>query len=224
MNTEMAKQFSQTQKTIFFIMAAAGFILAELSDRILHFFMPIGSALAHSSAILSVLGHLILIAAFTVTISAYIRHARTHNLTKKKIIVIVLCLLWPAIMIVLNFKVYSSWRNFYQYVDTTSAEMDQKVVSKMNSEPTGQKKSRLSYLHAQHVYHFEGRITEYESPEGKALSYAPNAEDDEARRLVTFSQTHNRSNKIVMTVSSVLYLLSFLGIIYFGFFAKTKTQ
>jgi small-conductance mechanosensitive channel len=220
MNSETTKQFSKTQKTGFFIMAASGFILAELSDRILHLFMPIGPDLARSSAILSVLGHLILIVAFTFTISAYIRHARTHNLANKKIIVMVLCLLWPAMMIVLNFKVYSSWRDFYQYVDTTSAEMDQKVVSKMNSEMTGQKKSRLSYLHAQHIYHFEGRITGYQSPEGNALSYTPNAEDEEARRLVTFSQAHNKSNKIVMTMSSILYLLSFLGIIYFGFFAK----
>jgi len=185
--------------------------------------MPIGPALAHSSAILSVLGHLILIAAFTFTISAYIRHACIHDLTKKKIFTIALCLLWPAINDCAQFQSIFFMRDFYQYVDTTSAEMEQKVVNKMNLETTGQKKSKLSYLHAQHIYHFEGRITDYQSSEGKSLSYSPNADDEEARRLVTFSQAHNKSNKMVMTVSSVLYLLSFLTIIYFGFFAKQKS-
>jgi hypothetical protein len=223
MSNEKTNNMTKTQKYSFIAVAILGFVLAEASDRILNLFIPIGPDLAFTSAILRVLGNIILACSFAFAISSYIRHARTVGLTRKKVIIIGLCLLWPAIMIVLNVKTYSAWRDFYQYVDTTSVEMDTKLVSKMNSELTGQKKSKLSYLHAQHIYHYEGRITEYQSPEGRALSYIPNAEDEEPRRLVTFSQAHNKSNRITMATSTVLYLISFLGIIYFGFFAKTKT-
>jgi hypothetical protein len=221
---DLTDNFTQKQKIAFLVVAILGFVLAEASDGILRLFIPIGPDLARASAICRILGNIILTVGLTFAISMYIRHARFSGLTRNKIIFIVLCLLLPVIMIVLNYKTYSAYRDFYQYIDTTSAEIESGLVNKMNNELPGQKKSRMSYLHAQGVYRYEGRIIEYQSPEGDGVFYTPNVEDQKARQLITFGQAHNESNKTVMILSSVLYLLSFLGICYFGLIAKTKTR
>jgi hypothetical protein len=211
------------QQMAFFLVLILGFILAEASDRILSVFIPTGPDLAHASAIFRVLGNFVLIVGFTGAISIYIRHVRDIGFTKIRVIVITLCLLWPAIMVVTSFKTYFAWKDFYQYVNTTSAASDGELVNKMNKALTGKKKSRISYLHAQYIYQHEGKITEYQSPEGATVSYTPNSEDEEARGLITYGKAHNSSNKIVAIISSTFYLVSLLSICYFGFLVKAKT-
>jgi hypothetical protein len=215
---------TKTQRNAFISSAVLGFVLAYFSDKILYIFIPSGSSLALTSAVLRVLGHIILAASFAFSISIYIRHARIGSLTKRKIIIIALWLLWPVVMIAFNYAVYSSYKEFYQYMDKTFSDSDRNFTSKMNTELPGEKKSRMTYIHAQSIYRHQGKITEYQSLTGTAISYIPSEEDIEVRRSITFMQAHNNSLGYVMMSSSIAYLLSFLGMIYFGFAEKPGSQ
>lgn len=198
------------------------FFLTEKSDWVLHFFMPIGPSLARGMTICRILGHIIISVAFVLATTHYIKNARKSDLVKKKFAGIVVLMLWPAIMMILSFSTYSAWRNFYHYLDTTSAETESTLVAKMESLQPGQKKSVVSHLHAQHIYRYKGKITEYQSAEGFPVSYVPDEQDSEARRIITFHRAHNDSNRTVMIGTLILYGLSYLWVAYFGFIVPVR--
>jgi hypothetical protein len=224
MTNENPSNLTRTQKMAVLAGAISGFIFVYFSDWILYFFIPIGPALALISAVFRVLGHVILAVSFTFAISMYIKHARSTGLTKKKVIIITVWLLWPAVMITLNYKTYSSFKEAYQDMETTFSDTDRALAHKMNTTPPGEKKSIMTYLHAQSIYRHEGRITEYESPAGEAISYVPDKEDREVSRSVTFMRAHNNSLNADVISSCIVYLMSFLGMIYLGLASNTEPR
>jgi hypothetical protein len=215
---------TKTEKTIFIAGGILGFILVYFADRILNAFLPSGPSLVVTGAILRVFGHIILAVSFAFAISRYIRRARLAGLTKRKVTIVSVLLLLPAIMIVLNYMTYSAFKDFYQYMDTTFSNSDREFTNKINATLPGEKKSRMTYVQAQSIYRNEGRITAYQSPEGTPIPYVPDKEDLEVRRSLAFIQAHNDSLKPVMIASSASYFLSLLGILYFGFRSEGPTS
>jgi len=219
------KKYSRTQTIALSFLGIAGFILAEKSDWILHFFMPIGPELVRAMTICRILGHLIISLGLAFAATKYIKDAKKSDVTRRKIVYIAFLLLWPAVMMIFSFIYYSSWRNFYQYLDTTSSEAESTFVAKMNATQPGQKKSAMEHLHAQHIYQYEGKITEYQSSSGLSVSYVPVEQDTEARRVITTNRALDHSNKIVMKSTMLLYAFSYIWILFFGFvIPKRKTR
>jgi hypothetical protein len=218
------KRYSRTQTIAISILGIAGFLLAEKSDWVLHFFMPIGPELVRRMTICRILGHLILAVGLAFAATKSLKDVRKVDRTRMKLAYTLLLLLLPAIMMTFNYAYYSSWRNFYQYLDTTSAETESKFVAKINATPPGPKKSTMSHLHAQYIYQYEGKITEYQSATGLSLSYMPDEQDNEARRLITTNRALDHSNKIVMKSTMILYGLSYIWIFYFGFISAKRND
>ena len=218
------KKHSRSQTIAISLLAMAGFILAEKSDWVLRFFMPIGPELVKGMTICRILGHLIISVGLALAATKAIKDARKGDLTRMKIAYIVFLLLWPAIMMAINFAYYSSWRNFYQYLDTTSTETESNFVAKINAMQPGQKKSTMEHLHAQYIYRYEGKITQYQSPSRLSASYIPDEQDTEARRLITTNRALDHSNKIVMVSSMILYGFSYIWIFFFGFIAPKRNN
>jgi len=223
-SNEMTNYMTKTEKIIFIAGAIFGFILVYFADRILYVFLSSGPGLAVASAVLRVFGHIVLAVSFAFATSRYIRQARKDGLNKRKIVIITAWLLWPAIMVALNYANYSALRDFYLYLETTFSNTDRDFTNKIKATLPGEKKSRMTYVQAQSIYRHEGRITEYQSPAGTPISYVPDKEDLEVRRSLAFMQAHNDSLKPVMILSSVAYLLSFLGMLCFGFRSEGPTS
>ncbi len=215
---------TKTEKTIFIAGGILGFILVYFADRILYAIFPSGPGLAVAGAILRVLGHIILAVSFAFAISRHIRRARLAGLTKRKVIIVSVSLLLPVIMIVLNYMTYSAFKDFYQYMETTFSNTDREFTNKINTTLPGEKKSRMTYVQAQSIYRHEGRITDYQSPDGSPIPYVPDKEDLEVRRSLAFMQAHNESLRPVMIASSAAYFLSLLGMLYFGFRSEVPTS
>ncbi len=219
------KRYSKTQTVAISLLGIAGFILAEKSDWVLNFFMPIGPELVRGMTICRILGHLIISVGLAFAATKSISDARKSDLTRTKIAFIVILLLLPGMMMTFNYKYYSSRRNFYQYLETTSTETENIFVAKIDAIKPGQKKSAMARLHAQYVYRYEGKITEYQSPSGLPVSYMPDDQDAEARRLITTNRALDHSNKIVMISTMILYGLTYIWIFFFGYIApKRKTR
>ncbi len=220
------KSFYMTKREKFILIAGAllGFVLVNFSGKILYAFMACRPSLAYVDSALRVLGHLVLAVSFAFATSRYIQHARISGLTKKKIVIIAASLILPAIMIALNYATYSSLKGFYQYMDTTLSKSDEDLAKKINATQSREKKSKMTYVHAQSVYRDKGEIIEYQSPTGTAILYVPDKEDMEVRCSMAYLQTHSRSLNYVIISSSIAYLLSFLGMLYFGFRSEGPTS
>ena len=221
MNSD-AKEYSRSQTTAISLVVVAGFILAERSDWILRFFMPIGPELVRWMTICRILGHLIASVGLAFAAAKFISEARKSDLTRTKIAFIIFLLLLPGIMMAFNYAYYSSWRGFYQYLDTTSTETENTFVAKMNALKPSQKKSAMTRLHAQYIYRHEGKITEYQSPSGLPVSYIPDEQDAEAQRVITTNRDFDSSNRIVMISTMILYGLTYVWIFFLGYLAPKR--
>ena len=224
MVNDETNNMTKTEKAIFISGGILGFILAYFADRILYAFLPIGPGIAVAGAIARVLGHIVLAVSFAFATSRYIRRARLAGLTKRKVTIVSVLMLLPVIMIALNYMTYSAFKDFYQYMETTFSNTDREFTNKIDATLPGEKKSRMTYVQAQSIYRHEGRITDYQSPEGAPIPYVPDKDDMEVRRSLAFMQAHNESLKPVMIASSTAYFLSFLGMLYFGFRSEGPTS
>jgi hypothetical protein len=224
MGNEKSIYMTKSEKVKFIAGGVSGFVLVNFSGKILYAFMNCKPGLAHVDSGLRILGHIFLAVSFAFAISRYISHARIAGLTKRKIAIITSLLILPVILLALNYATYSSTKGFYQYMDATLSKSDGDLVNKIDVTPPGEKKSRMTYVHAQSVYRDKGDIIEYQSPTGTSILYAPDKEDMEVRCSIAYLQTHSRSLNYVMISSSIAYLLSFLGMLYFGFRSEGPTS
>jgi hypothetical protein len=179
--------------------------------------MPVGRDMAITWGILQILGNIIMAMCFTIAISLYVRRSCVGRFSRKKIILIILCMLYPLLMIGMNYKAYFAYKEFYHATETARAESQRQLINTMKKESSRQKKSRMTYLYAQGIYRYEGRITAYTSPLGKKVSYSPYKEDEEARRLISFDQAHKNSIKFITITNVISWSLALLGIYAFGF-------
>lgn len=206
-----------------FSLTAAGIIggiLANFSGPILMKFAPINYTLAITESILKIAGNLLLASSMAIVLYLSINIARSLGFTWKRIAVIALFCLFSIVLAIMTYKVGAMYNNFVQHIDTLSSESRNEVAKKMTMATTLEKKSKLSYLYAQFHYEERGDCINYFGKDGTEHRYHPNQEAIKNRELLLFFQAFSKMQDKTMMTNIVIWLLSTLIAVCFGFTKK----
>lgn len=215
-------KLTKSERIFVFAAVILGVALDGLSGKYIMYMMPIGKDMAITWGILRIIGNIMKAAVFAFIVLRMIKVFRQSDFTLKRVLLIVASVVLVLALVAFNIWRYTAVKDFNQYLVSANADINKSIISKMNQDLPPEKKSRLSYLHAQAVFREDGHLIEYLSPEGSAIPYSPSDEDQSARDIVLFQQTYSGLEKMIATTNSLLWLIALLGVFTIGFSTKVK--
>jgi uncharacterized membrane protein YedE/YeeE len=214
----------KSEKLLVIIAGVLGIILDTGSSKFIHYIMPYGYDMAVAWEFSRITGNILKAVVFAFLVFRMIKVFRRTDFTLKRIFAIVACVVFVALLIASNIWRYSAVQNINQYFESTNADLNKSDLDNLKRDLSPEKKSRLSFIHAQAIFLNEGRVIEYLSIDGSPIAFTPSSEDQSNRNLVLFRQTYTSFEKKIATTNSFSWLVALIGALGFGFTAKIKKE
>lgn len=203
-------QISKTKKSWLLGVSLLGFILAHFSGPLIFLKMRPTNAMAILEGVLRGLGNILVAVTISIFITVLLRTEKHFKLSKKQIATATSLILVALTLALLSFKSSSAFSNFDKYLQGVDTETRERIINKLNSSDSIEKKSKLSRLYAQVIYEEDGKIIEYLTPDGKTATYVPSTESIKNRDMLMFFRTYRKMSPPLDIFIGVIWLLSIL--------------
>lgn len=220
--TDTPNPTSRAKKIGLVAIGLVGFVLSNFSTTFIFLKMRPTYAMAIAEGVLRAFGSILVAATIAITMADLLRTRGTAKPRIKRVIAVTGLMLVAIVLALMSFRASSEFKKFDKFLQGTDLETKQKIIQKLNSSESIEKKSKLSHLYAQVIYQEEGKIIEYLRPDGKSGAYVPSPESINNRDMLLFFKTHMKMSPPTDIFIGIVWLASLIAAIGLSIRERTR--
>jgi len=222
---------SKRHKILSAVVFLIGLVLSDSLTKgyILSLFVPYGHTAVITGGILRIVGTVVIVIPTSLIIFHKLKSYCMTDVNGKRSLIIIGSVVLLALFVVYSYKSVVATNEFYRWQKETRAAGNKKLLQIINNEvPIDETRRskidvpKLTYLYAEDIYIYEGRVIEYRTAEGSMRMYTPTPEDQKMRDSLTVFRVYTDSTKANLMIFDIFATIAIIGALAAGLLSRRK--